>query len=79
MIYFETIKPMILYKSNEIAEAEVITEYPCFADSAWMRIKTREGMNFYLCRKQLEEMQDHPQWYPTEERRKYELFAPVQT
>ena len=78
MIYYETIEPLTLYKAHEIEEVETISENPCFAQSARMRVKTKEGRNFYLCEHQLEEMQDHPQYYPTEKRRKHEIFAPAQ-
>ena len=72
MTFFETVKPMTLYKAHEIERVEVITEDPTFCDSPWLRITTREGRTFYQDRKHLDNMQKHPEIYPVEERRKYE-------
>ena len=75
MIYYETIKPMVLYKAHEVKEIEVICDKPTFAHSEWLRIITTTGRNFYLEKRHLDDMQKYPNWYPLEERKP---FAPAQ-
>ena len=75
MTYYECIKPMTLFKAHEIKTVIVISEYPMFSLSAWLKVETMTGKTFYLNRDELEDMQKYPEWYPVEERR---LFAPAQ-
>ena len=56
MIYYETIKPMVLYKAHEVKEIEVICDKPTFAHSEWLRIITTTGRNFYLEKRHLDDM-----------------------
>ena len=76
MIYYETIKPLALYKAHKIKEVEVICKEPAFCDSPWIRVITEEGRYFYMEERNLEDMQKYPDCYPLEERG---LFAPAQT
>ncbi|MBQ9550092.1 MAG: hypothetical protein IJU87_04690 [Lachnospiraceae bacterium] len=78
MIYYETVKSMTLYKAHEIERMEVITENPVFCESPWLKIITREGRTFYQDKRHLDDMQKDSKQYPTEERRKNEIFAPAQ-
>lgn len=78
MIYYETIKPMVLYKAHEVKSIEVISDNPMFFDSAWLRIHTVTGRTFYLDKEQLEDMQKYPNFYPTEERKRNYEIAPAQ-
>ena len=76
MIYYETIKPLALYKAHKIKEVEVICKEPSFCDSPWIRVITEEGRYFYMEERNLEDMQKYPDCYPLEEKK---LFAPAQT
>lgn len=76
MTYYETIKPMVLYKAHKIKEVEVICKTPSFCNTPWIRVITEEGRNFYMEEKNLEDMQKFPNLYPLKEKR---LFAPAQT
>lgn len=76
MVYYECIEAMRLYKKHEIKDVEVITEYPIFATSAWLKIHTTTGKNFYIEKNRLDDMQKYPQLFPLEEKK---LFAPSQT
>lgn len=75
MIYYECIKPMVLFKAHEIESTEVISTNPAFARSPWLKIKTATGSIFYLEENHLNDMQKYPNLFPLEERR---LFAPAQ-
>lgn len=78
MVYYECIEAMRLYKKHEIKDVEVITEYPIFATSAWLKITTTEGKHFYTTRINLDDMQKYENLYPTEERRRRYELAPAQ-
>ena len=77
MIYYECIESMALYKKHKVAEIEVITETPVYFSSPWLRIRTEEGVTFYIEKKKLEDMNRFPEFYPTEKKERYR-FAPAQ-
>ena len=63
MNFYETIEPLKLCAKYEVEKVEVISEHPMFADSPWLRIKTKEGKVFYETEKNLEKMNDPTYWY----------------
>ena len=75
MIYYETIKPMVLYKAHKVKDIDVICESSPYFQSAWLRVHTETGKIFYLEKRLLDDMQKYPDLFPLEERRR---FAPEQ-
>lgn len=76
MVYYETIKPLALYKAHEIRNIETISEKSSFSKSPWLEIQTTTGRTFYIEKNQLDDMQKYPRLFPLEEKR---AFAPAQT
>lgn len=76
MIYYECIKPMTLYRRHEVSEIETISETPVFAESPWIKIRTKTGRTFYTEKRILEDMQRYSNLYPTEIKGR---IAPAQT
>lgn len=76
MIYYESIKPMVLYLAHEIRNIEVICRKPSFSESSWLKIHTVTGKIFYIEKNQLDDMQKYPKLFPQEEKK---LFASAQT
>lgn len=76
MYYYETIKPMTLYRRHEVSEIETISETPVFAETPWVKIRTKTGRTFYTEKRILEDMQSYSHLYPTEIKGR---IAPAQT
>ena len=76
MTYYETIKPMELYKAHKVKDIEVIDDKSLYFRSAWLRITTDTLRTFYIEKHNLDFMQDHPEMFPLEEKKR---FAPAQT
>lgn len=75
MVYYECIQNLQLYKKHEVTEVKVICEDPMFAQSPWLEIITEDGKTFYLEKKTLDFMNESPQCFPLEERRRYVVPA----
>ena len=75
MVYYESIKPLALYKAHEIRKIETISEKSSFSESPWLEIQTTTGRTFYMEKDRLDDMQKYPDLFPLEERRR---FAPAQ-
>ena len=75
MVYYECIQNLQLYKKHEVIEVKVICENPMFAVSPWLEIRTREGKTFYLEKKTLDFMNENPQCFPLEERKRHVISA----
>ena len=64
MTYYETIKPMVLYRAHKVKDLEVICENPTFTDSSWIKIHTTTGRTFYMEKRHLDDMQKYPKLFP---------------